>query len=81
MNNMDRFRKRKRTRTTTIMEETKERIISPNKLRKLVKTTSARGRMKIASRISVRSQFALLATRSMLVSTGRTIRNASVVEN
>ena len=81
MNNMDHFRKRKRTRTTTTMEEIKERIISPNKLRKVVRATLARERLKIANKTSVRSQFALLATRSMLVSAGRTIRNALVAES
>ena len=81
MNNTDRFRRKRRTRTTTTMEVTRERIISPNKLRKVVRTTLARGRLKVANKTSVRSQFALLATRSMLVSAGRTIRNALVVES
>ena len=81
MNNMDRFRRRKRTRIKTTMEVTKEPIISPNKLRKVAKIISARERMKITSKSSVRSQFALFATRSMLVSAGRIIQNALVVES
>ena len=82
MSNMDRFRRKKRTRIkTTIAEVTREQIISPNKLRKLDKIISIRERLKTASRISERSQFALLVTRSMLVSAGRTIQNALVVES
>ena len=82
MSSMDRFRRKKRTRIkTTIAEVTREQIISPNKLRKVVRTTLARERLKIASKTSVRSQFALLAIKSMLVSAGRTIRNALVVES
>ena len=81
MNNIDHFRKRKRTRITTTMDKIREQIISLNKFRKVVKTTLARGRLKIASKTSVRSQFALLAIRSMLVSAGRTIRNALDVES
>ena len=82
MSNMNHFRRNKRTRIkTTIAEVTREQIISPNKLRKLDKIISIRERLKTASRISERSQFALLATRSMLVSAGRTIQNALVVES
>ena len=81
MNNMDRFKRKRRTTTTTTMEVTKEQIISPNKLRKVVKIISSRERMKITSKSSVRSQFALFATRSMLVSAGRRIRNALLVES
>ena len=81
MNNMDRFRRRKRTRTTIIVELIKAQVISFNKLRKVVKIILGRERMKITSRSSGRNQFALLATRSMLVSAGRIIRSVLVVES
>ena len=81
MNNMDRFKRRKRTKTTITMEVTKEQVISSNKLRKVVRTILGRERMKITSKSSVRNQFALLATRSMLGSAGRTIKNALVAES